>query len=227
MLRSIIFKAADPIHTRLRAQRSRMAIEIMQPASSMSLLDVGGSAGFSGEYNDLRSLFRRVVVVNLDPQNARALQPNVEFEVADGCALPYPDESFDWVFSNAVIEHVGDRRKQEAFAREIQRVARLGYFVATPNRHFFLDPHTYFPFYHVLPEGMQRVAIHFSFGHMKQWEPLRVLSAAELRQMFPSAEVKSIGPLGTNLVVHGRKLARPRLERFAESPELGTMPRSG
>jgi hypothetical protein len=192
----------------------------------MTLLDMGGSAGFSGEYNEMRSLFRRVVVVNLDPQNARALQSNVEFEVADACALPYPDKSFDWVFSNAVIEHVGDRRKQEMFAHEMQRVARVGYFLSTPNRHFFLDPHTYFPFYHVLPESMQRIAIHFSFGHMKQWEPLRVLSATELQQMFPSGQVSSIGPLGTNLVVHGRKLARSQPEQFAESPALGTMPRS-
>jgi hypothetical protein len=205
MFRSFIHKATEPIHGRLRAQRSDLAVRIMQPAPSMSLLDIGGAAGYAGEYDKLRSLFRRVLVVNLDAGNEKALLPNVEFEVADGCALPYPDESFDWVFSNAVIEHVGDRRKQEAFAREMQRVARIGYFLATPNKHFFLDPHTYFPFYHLLPEGMQRVAIRFSFGHMRNWEYLRIVSAAELRQMFPEGEVKSTGPLGTNLVVYGRK----------------------
>jgi hypothetical protein len=205
MLRSIIFKATDPIHQRMRAQRSQLAMQIMRPEPTMSLLDLGGSAGFSGEYDDLRSLFRRVVVVNLDAQNEKALLPNVEFECADACALPYPDESFDWVFSNAVIEHVGDRRRQEMFARETQRIARVGYFVATPNRHFFLDPHTYFPFYHLLPENMQRIAIHFSFGHMRQWEPLRVLSAKELREMFPGAEVKASGLLSTNLVAYRRK----------------------
>jgi len=205
MLRSILFKATDPIHHRIRAQRSRVAIQVMQADPSMSLLDLGGSAGFSGEYDDLRSLFRRVVVVNLDPQNKKALLPNVEFEVADACALPYPDQSFDWVFSNAVIEHVGDRHRQEMFARETQRVARVGYFVATPNKRFFLDPHTYFPFYHLLPERLQRIAIHFSFGHMRQWEPLRLLSADELREMFPGAEVKALGLFATNLVAYGRK----------------------
>jgi len=181
----------------------------MQPVPSMSLLDIGGAAGYAGEYDKLRSLFRRVLVVNLDARNEKALLPNVEFEVADGCALPYPDESFDWVFSNAVIEHVGDRRKQERFAREMQRVARIGYFLATPNKHFFLDPHTYFPFYHLLPESLQRVAIRFSFGHMRNWEYLRIVSAAELRQMFPEGEVKSTGPLGTNLVAYGWKQGTP------------------
>jgi hypothetical protein len=205
MLRSIIFKVTEPIHHRLRAQRSRVAMQVMQPDPSMSLLDVGGSVGFSEEYDQLRALFRRVVVVNLDPENRKALLSNVEFEVADGCALPYPDQSFDWVFSNAVIEHVGDRQRQEMFAREAQRVARVGYFLATPNRGFFLDPHTYFPFYHRLPESMQRIAIRFSFGHMRHWEPLRVLSADELREMFPGAEVKAFGPFGTNLVVYSRK----------------------
>jgi len=215
MFRSLIHKATEPVHGRLRAQRSDLAVQIMQPEPYMSLLDIGGAAGYAGEYDRLRSLFRRVLVVNLDPNNEKALLPNVEFEVADGCALPYPDESFDWVFSNAVIEHVGDRRKQEAFAREMQRVARVGYFMATPNKHFFLDPHTYFPFYHLFPVGVQRVAIHFSFGHMRHWEPLRMLSAAELRQMFPDAEVKSIGPLGTNLVVYGRKAGRALAAQFA------------
>jgi hypothetical protein len=205
MFRSFIFKATEPIHGRLRAQRSELALQVMQPEPSMSLLDLGGAAGYAGEYYKLWSLFRRVLVVNLDPKNEDALLPNVEFAVADGCALPYPDESFDWVFSNAVIEHVGNRQKQEAFAREMQRVAKIGYFLATPNRHFFLDPHTYFPFYHLLPEGMQRVAIHFSFGHMRNWEYLRLLSAKELQQMFPEGEVKSTGPFGTNLVVYGRK----------------------
>lgn len=215
MLRSLIHKATEPVHGRLRAQRSDLAVQIMQPEPYMSLLDIGGAAGYAGEYDRLRSLFRRVLVVNLDPHNEKALLPNVEFEVADGCALPYPDESFDWVFSNAVIEHVGDRSKQEMLAREMQRVARVGYFMATPNKHFFLDPHTYFPFYHLFPERVQRVAIHFSFGHMRQWEPLRMLSAAELRRMFPTAEVKSIGPFGTNLIAYGWKRGRTPATQFA------------
>jgi len=113
-----------------------------------------------------------------------------------------------------VSEHVGDRSKPEAFARQMQRVAWVGYFMATPNK-LFLDPHTYFPCYHLFPVGVQGVASHFSLGHMRHWEPLRMLSAAELRQMFPEAEGKSIGPLGTNLIVYERKPGRALAAQFA------------
>jgi hypothetical protein len=40
---------------------------------------------------------------------------------------------------------------------------------------------------------------------MRQWEPLRVLSAKELREMFPGAEVKASGLFSTNLVAYRRK----------------------
>lgn len=204
MIRSFVLKRTAPIHSRLRAMRSRMAAEIMHPTPTMSMLDVGGSAGFSGEYDCLRSLFGSVVVVNLDPQcNKKPTAPNVSIKIADGCALPFSDRSFDWVFSNAVLEHVGDRHKQEMFASEMQRVARIGYFVATPNRHFLLDPHTYLPFYHLLSPGIQRAVILLSLGHMREWEPLRLVSASELCRMFPSAQVRSVGPFGMNLVAYG------------------------
>ena len=125
--------------------------------------------------------------------------------VADGCSLPYPDRHFDWVFSNAVLEHVGDRDKQDQFTREMQRVARIGYFLSTPNRAFFIDPHTYLPYYHLLPDSVQRVAVHCSLGHMREWRPLRLVSERELREMCPSAQVSSVGPMGLNLIAHERR----------------------
>jgi hypothetical protein len=171
----------------------------------MSLLDVGGSPGFEGEFNEMRSRFGRVTVVNLDSHTNRNLvAPNVTVERADGCDLPYDDNSFDWVFSNAVLEHVGDSGKQHRFATEMQRVSRVGYFLSTPNRAFFIDPHTYLPYYHVLPPGAQRLAVHLSLGFMKHWEPLNLVTARHLQQIFPHAKVESIGPFGLNLIAYGR-----------------------
>ena len=149
--------------------------------------------------------FGRVEIANIDPRCEAQLAPNATFNVADCCALPYPDRSFDWVFSNAVLEHVGDRTKQELFAQEMRRVARIGYFLSTPNRHFLVDPHTYLPFYHVLPDRIQKLALPFSLGHMRKWQPLGLVSAGDLRRMFPSARVTTVGPFGMNLIAYARR----------------------
>lgn len=205
MGRVLILKATRPLHARLRAERCRRALDLMQPSETMSLLDVGGAPGVGGEFDHLRCAFGRVVVVNLDAGCGGRLAKNVEFEVADGCALPYPDNSFDWVFSNAVLEHVGNREKQNRFAHEIQRVARVGYFVSTPNRHFVVDPHTYLPFYHFLPDLWQKSAVALSLGHMRQWEHLNLVSTTTLHELFPLAEIRAAGPLRMNLMAYEHK----------------------
>jgi len=176
----------------------------MSPNGTLSLLDVGGSPGFGGEFNELRSRFGKVTVVNSDARTNRNLAaPNVTVETADGCHLPYHDNSFDWAFSNAVLEHVGDFQKQQKFAAELQRVARIGYFVSTPNRAFFLDSHTYLPYYHRLQPAAQRIAVHLSLGLMKHWEPLNLVTDKQLQKLFPRARVEKVGPLGMNLIAYG------------------------
>lgn len=60
---------------------------------------------------------------------------------ADGLALPFPDDAFDLVFSNAVIEHVGGAAEQKKFVSEHQRVGRT-WALTTPNLWFPVEPHT-------------------------------------------------------------------------------------
>lgn len=50
-------------------------------------------------------------------------QENTHFLTADGTATPFKDESFDFVFSNAVLEHIPDNY---AAARESARVLKKG-----------------------------------------------------------------------------------------------------
>ena len=198
------------LHKRFRDEKVRLFFEELSPDPNGTMLDLGGGHGVTGEFAGLHRHFRETIVMNVTaahlfegidgrPIAQRLVQ-------GDATEIPLADESVDYVFSNAVLEHVGDREKQLRFAREVVRVARKGYFVATPNRTFPLDPHTLLPAYHYAPERLQRRLIKFSLGEMKEYEDLRLVSAGELREMFPRAEVRPLGlrPLRNNLVVFAR-----------------------
>jgi ubiquinone/menaquinone biosynthesis C-methylase UbiE len=74
----------------------------------------------------------------------------------DARALPFADESFDFVHSHAVIEHVGSRVQQARFLAEALRVARHGILITTPNRWHPFETHTGLPLLHFLPAPLYR-----------------------------------------------------------------------
>ncbi|WP_019142821.1 class I SAM-dependent methyltransferase [Noviherbaspirillum massiliense] len=65
--------------------------------------------------------------------------------------LPFADASFDWVFCDEIIEHMGSAEQQYLLLEELTRVARKGVFVTTSNRRHPLEFHTGLPFLHWLP----------------------------------------------------------------------------
>ncbi|WP_218082974.1 methyltransferase domain-containing protein [Anthocerotibacter panamensis] len=99
--------------------------------TAQSVLDVGCGIGGSSLY--LAQKFdARVTGITLSPvQAARAqaraqahgLAGQVQFEVADALALPYPDNSFDVVWSLESGEHMADKKR---FLSECLRVLRPG-----------------------------------------------------------------------------------------------------
>lgn len=211
-MNELLAKCLGPLHRKYRRQKCDMFFSELNPSPSDSLLDVGGDGGsLFGAFASLYRFFGCVQVANVCPQSFSQNElHHVRCDIADGCALPYVNNSFDWVFSNAVIEHVGDRFKQLQFAAEIRRVARKGYFVATPNRYFPLDPHTLLPFYHFMSPEVQRLACRFSVGYLREYEPVDLLSKRDLIEMFPGATVRHCGLalFPNNLVVY-RATASP------------------
>jgi ubiquinone/menaquinone biosynthesis C-methylase UbiE len=175
-----------------------------------TLLDVGGGPGVDGEFLRLYACFHEVVVINLVTEHLEG--PNhCCFRAIRGDArhLPFNSQSFDWVFSNAVIEHVGQWKDQVQFADEIRRVATKGYFVTTPNKLFPIEPHTLLPFYQFLPIWMQRKLAPHSPGYLKRYEEIELLSSKQIQKLFPEATVLSLGfpVLGNSLVAfHSKRL---------------------
>lgn len=112
-----------------------------------SVLDVGVSnkAGFATTNLFMKSFRGRdedytgLGVVDLS--EVIAANPTKRFVHYDGTDFPFGDKEFDWVFSNAVIEHVGGFDEQVRFTNEMLRTARRVFFT-TPNKYFPIEAHT-------------------------------------------------------------------------------------
>jgi methyltransferase family protein len=116
-------------------------------------------------------------------------------------ASQLPDNSFDLVFSNSLVEHLGDFKSQKLFADEVRRLAPR-YFVQTPDRLCPVEPHFVTPFIHWLPRDVQRRLIrNFTFWGLRARpsqsycdhlsEEIALLSKREMRRLFPDATVLS------------------------------------
>lgn len=169
------------------------------------ILDVGGTP----DYWNLLAVTPRVTFVNI-PQAAEDFAERRDWVAGDGCALPFRSQSFDIVFSNSVIEHVGSAERQARFARECARVGR-SYWIQTPNRWFPVETHLWTPFVHWLPKSWQRPVVTsltvwgavtrtsedrraFYFRHFL--EDIRLLTAGDMAALFPEAHVVRERTLG-------------------------------
>lgn len=113
-----------------------------------------------------------------------------------GCELPFADKSFDLVFSNSAIEHVGSEEHQFAFAREMMRVGKRIY-CQTPSRLFPIDPHLTTPFLHWLPVSWLKPHFlrYFTLNGWLWRKPYEYdvtwISKRKLRRMFPGCKIKT------------------------------------
>jgi ubiquinone/menaquinone biosynthesis C-methylase UbiE len=194
-VRETILDLVKPVHKALRGRKVDHFLRIVGSSSvHEKLLDVGGGPGIDGEFLPLYARFEDVVVANpeacgLELSSGR----RIKAIKADGRRLPFESQSFDWVFSNAVIEHVGGWEDQIRFANEVRRVSSRGYFVATPNKFFPMEPHTFVPFYQFLPTRIQKRILPYSLGYLRQYVRIHLLSVKQMQKLFPEARIVSIG----------------------------------
>lgn len=113
-------------------QRSRLAYVEAAKRVSGRVLEIGTGSGYG------ISIIAPVVdeFVTVDKYRSEAtesLPANVTFREAKVPPLPFEDESFDYVVSFQVIEHISNDKR---FVEEVRRVLRPGgkFIVSTPNR---------------------------------------------------------------------------------------------
>lgn len=174
-----------------RAQRMKSFLSLVQPPKQARILDLGGTPYM---WQLLDNDFN-VTLVNL-PGTFTQTDRLSNFTYLEGDATNlsnlFEDKSFDIVFSNSAIEHVGDQEKQAAFAADVKRLANA-YWVQTPSDRFPIEPHTGVPFYWKLPQWV-RDRLHRSWEKkLPAWTQVikqtSVLSKKQMNQLFPDAQI--------------------------------------
>ena len=187
-----------------RERKLETFFRIVEPLEGLKLLDLGAQIN-PGRSDDLQLIDvladrRHVTAANISPEHVERIRghyPEVEAVVADACDLPWPDGTFDIVYSNAVIEHVGDRDAQKRMAQEIMRVGKR-WFVTTPNRWFPFEFHLRLPLVTWLPGRLYLTAGRVvSYNHVREryvfnagpHRHLNLLSARDLAACFPGSHI--------------------------------------
>ena len=155
---SMLMSMAYKISKWNRERKWRMFLSEMQPTAHMKVLDVGfNEIEYSSVDNYLEKHYPYQSSLTALGMHAadkfKERYPDVKVVQYNGGKFPFDNVTFDICWSNAVIEHVGDREHQLKFIAEMARVARRVFFT-TPNRYFPIEVHTLTPFVHWCPKGI-------------------------------------------------------------------------
>lgn len=144
----VLSPARSTSGNRFRKERWRQFLTAFPDVAEMKVVDLGGTPE-----SWLESPIRpaRVVSINLEESGAELPGPWYEARAGDACDPScLGGETFDVVYSNSVIEHVGGHEQRKRFADVVHRAADR-HWIQTPNRWFPIEPHWMCPGFQFLP----------------------------------------------------------------------------
>lgn len=180
-----------PFSKRSREKRMHTYMALMGIRTGMSIIDLGGTSMIWNSVSQPLNL----TILNL-PGNCES-RPSSHHSIrlveGDACHVDeFRERSFDSVFSNSVIEHVGPVGKQGAFASEVRRLGK-SYWVQTPSKWFPIEAHCGMPFWWFYPERLRLRFVRRWRKKLPAWtqmvEETRVLTKAEMQHLFPEAKI--------------------------------------
>jgi len=173
----------------VRTKIYRKMEQLLPLESIPSILDVGVTPDSQAKYSNFFEFYyphpeRITAVSDQDAACLETLYPGLQFSRQDGRNLSFADNTFELVFSSAVIEHVGGEAQQMRFLQELLRVSRRYVFLTTPNRYHLFELHTSLPLLHWLPKKCHRRILDLLGMHyLAKEENLNLLSAGDLHRM--------------------------------------------
>ena len=181
-----------PFQSYVRRQRMSLFNKIIQPYAGMKILDVGGTPSI---WKTIETPLK-ITCLNLPspkPKPKYEGHHSIDFVDGDACYMPqFHGGDFDLIFSNSVIEHVGDINKQEQFAKEVLRLSG-SYWIQTPCKLFPLEAHTGMPLWWYYPDSLREYFITRWSGKLPAWteyiKHTTVIEAQTLQSLFPDASI--------------------------------------
>ncbi|WP_339028187.1 class I SAM-dependent methyltransferase [Bradyrhizobium symbiodeficiens] len=184
-----------------RQRRMRRFVQLMDIKPGTRVLDLGGSPRIWDNVEiplDVTMLNLPGAIPSAELESIREPGTNIHsFHHIEGDACKvsqFADASFDLIFSNSVIEHVGPEDKQEEFAREVIRLGK-SYWVQTPSPWFPIEAHSGLPFYWFYPERFRAWLLARSRKTLPAWwtdyiATTRILSHRRMAKLFPNARIR-------------------------------------
>ncbi|MCB0450845.1 MAG: class I SAM-dependent methyltransferase [Confluentibacter sp.] len=172
----------------------------------LTILDVGGTESFWVNRGYHKNSDIHITLLNLTKVETK--HANMVSVIGNACDLSeYTDNTFDLVFSNSVIEHLYNFENQELMAKEVQRVGE-NYYIQTPNKYFFIEPHYLLPYFQFLPRKTKLFVLsktRLSRGNKLSIEKaedkvaeIQLLSLKDMKHLFPEAKIFKEKFLGMN-----------------------------
>jgi SAM-dependent methyltransferase len=173
-------------------------LKLMNPASGMRILDLGGQPDIWDHVEPALN----ITCVNLPgvANKNHETHHSITYMEGDACNLHgLRREDFDIVFSNSVIEHVGDENKRLQFANEVLRLSRR-YWIQTPSKWFPIEAHCGMPFWWFYPEALRTRLLGRWRRKLPAWTEMvagtSVVSTTELRSILPGCRIQHERVLG-------------------------------
>ncbi len=201
----------QPYSIRFKNKRKELLYKNIQLDNKHKILDFGGNDGSYMDYL-IPTGNNEIYIADILEKPLKIAETKYGYKTIlldESGQIPFENNFFDIVFCNSVIEHVTVNkdemnsiktnkefknksiRRQRILADEIRRVSRR-YFVQTPNKHFIIDSHTWFPaFYNYLPRLFQirLISVLNKYWIKKSSADVNLLTTADMKELFPDAEI--------------------------------------